>query len=134
LKDARTCYRVAWFLEDNSSPLCRNVQPPLGPPPVRTAGSRRSRTPAIQGPSPPSGSPPPPADKTPECASCRVGRPHRGRPARRRTQLRSRFGERQDHGGKERISLPKIRRPQAPNRRVLRMLLESNSYNSLILC
>jgi hypothetical protein len=107
LKDARTCYRVAWFLEDSSSPLCRIVHPP-GPLPVRTAGSRRSRIPAIPGPSPPSGSPPPP-DKTPECASCRVGRPHRGRPARRRTQLRSRRGKRQDHGG-ERISLPEVGR------------------------
>ncbi len=113
LKDARTCYRVAWFLKDSSSPLCKNVQPPPGPPPVRTVGSRRSRIPAIPLPSPPSGSPPPPADKTQECASCRVGRPHRGRPARRRTQLRSRRGERQDRGGHERISRPKIRRPQS---------------------
>jgi hypothetical protein len=125
-----TCYREAWFPEDSSSPLCRNVQPP-GPPPVRTAGSRRSRIPAIPGPSPPSGSPPPPADKTPECASCRVGRPHRGRPARRRTQLRSRRGERQDREVHERISRPKIRRPQS---QITGMLLESNSYNSLILC
>ena len=107
LKDAGTCYRVAWFPEDSNSPLCRNVRPPPGPLPVRTAGSRRSRIPAIPGPYPPSGSPPPP-DRTPECASGQDGRPHRDRPARRRTQLRSHRGTRQ-----ERISLPKIGRPQS---------------------